>query len=145
MRKKITGISGTLVFGGLVMLLLFRNGAGGIGDGNGDEGEIVKAEKENEEDRETDTETENEIGNETDDAQPSKAADELKKITVTIVVTQDQYLIDEQNVTLTQIKEKVTDESAIIKVVLEDNYASAKAWDNIKISLAEWGIVPVEQ
>lgn len=145
MRKKITGISGTLVIGGLVMLLLFRNGAGSIGDGNGDEGEIVKAETENEEDRETDTETENEIGNETDDSQPSKAADELKKITVTIVVTQDQYWIDEQNVTLTQIKEKVTDESAIIKVVLEDNYASAKAWDNIKISLAEWGIVPVEQ
>ena len=61
MRKKITGISGTLVIGGLVMLLLFRNGVGSIGDGNGDEGEIVKAEKENEEDRETDTETENEI------------------------------------------------------------------------------------
>lgn len=46
-------------------------------------------------------------------------------------------MIEEQEVTLTQIKQKVTDKSAIIKVILEDNYASAKAWDDIKTSLTE--------
>ena len=74
-----------------------------------------------------------------------RVMDKNEEITVTIVVMQDKYMIEEQEVTLTQIKEKVTDKSAIIKVVLEDNYASAKAWDNIKSSLTEWDIVPIEQ
>lgn len=64
---------------------------------------------------------------------------------ITIVVTQDKYMMDEQEVTLTQIKEKVTDTSAEITVVLENNYASAKAWDEIKNNLQQWGIVPIEQ
>ena len=71
--------------------------------------------------------------------------EELDEITITIVVTQDQYLIDGQEVTLTQIKEKVTDTSAKIKVILEDNYASTKTWDEIKRNLTEWEIVPIEQ
>ena len=75
----------------------------------------------------------------------SETIDEMEEITITIVVTQDQYLIDEQKVTLTQIKEKVTDTSVKIKVILEDNYASTKAWDEIKRNLTEWGIVPIEQ
>jgi hypothetical protein len=75
----------------------------------------------------------------------SEIIEETEEITITIVVTQDEYFIDEQKVTLTQIKERVTDESAEIKVILEDNYASAKAWDDIKAYLAEWEIVPIEQ
>ncbi len=75
----------------------------------------------------------------------SVTTDKIEEITITIVVTQDKYLLDEQEVTLTQIKEKVNDESAVTKVILEDNYASTKAWDDIKTNLAEWGIIPIEQ
>ena len=125
MGKVISGIFGTLVIGGIVLFLLFHFGllswGGGNGDGNADE----------------------KMGAVAEDNQA--AADEPKEITITIVVTQDQYLIDEQQVTLTQIKEKVTDKSATIKVILEDNYASAKAWDDIKINLEKWGIIPIEQ
>lgn len=125
MGKVIGGILGTLVVAGIVLFLLFHFGllswGGGNGNGNVDEKNGAVAEDN------------------------QGAADESKDITITIVVTQDQYLIDEQQVTLTQIKEKVTDESAIIKVILEDNYASAKAWDDIKINLEKWGIIPIEQ
>lgn len=125
MGKVIGGIVGTLVIAGIVLFLLFHFGllswGGGTGDGNGDE----------------------KMGAVAEDNQA--AADESKDITITIVVTQDQYLIDEQPVTLSQIKEKVTDKSAAIKVILEDNYASAKAWDDIKINLEKWGIIPIEQ
>ena len=122
---KVLGILGTLVIGILVGVLLFfffgGKGSGtGSGNGNGDvESEIVE--------------------------ETPVIEDEAEEITITIVVTQDQYIIDEQIVTLTQIREKVTDESAEIIVVLEDNYASAKAWDGIKTSLAEWGVIPIEQ
>lgn len=123
MGKIIGGILGTLVIAGLVLFLLFHFGvlSFGKGDGNGD------------------------VKTETVTDMRSEAIDEVEEITVTIVVKQDKYVIEEQEVTLTQIKEKVTDKSAIIKVILEDNYASAKAWDDIKTSLTEWGIVPIEQ
>ena len=52
--------------------------------------------------------------------------EETEEITITIVVTQDEYYIDEQKVTMTQIKEKVMDKSATIKSNIEDNYASGK-------------------
>lgn len=123
MGKIIGGILGTLAIAGLVLFLLFHFGvlSFGKGDGNGD------------------------VKTETVTDMRSEAIDEVEEITVTIVVKQDKYVIEEQEVTLTQIKEKVTDKSAIIKVILEDNYASAKAWDDIKTSLTEWGIVPIEQ
>lgn len=125
MGKIIGGILGTLVIAGLVLCLLFHFGVLSLGKGNenGDGDDQM----------------------ETATKVPSEIMDEVEKITVTIVVKQDKYLIEDQEVTLTQIKEKVTDKSAIIKVILEDNYASAKAWDDIKISLTEWGIVPIEQ
>jgi hypothetical protein len=123
MGKIIGGILGTLAIAGLVLFLLFHFGvlSFGKGDGNGD------------------------VKTETVTDMRSEAIDEVEEITVTIVVKQDKYVIEEQEVTLTQIKEKVTDKSAIIKVILEDNYASAKAWDDIKTSLTDWGIVPIEQ
>lgn len=123
MGKIIGGILGTLAIAGLVLFLLFHFGvlSFGKGDGNGD------------------------VKTETVTDMRSEAIDEVEEITVTIVVKQDKYVIEEQEVTLTQIKEKITDKSAIIKVILEDNYASAKAWDDIKTSLTEWGIVPIEQ
>ncbi len=75
----------------------------------------------------------------------STVEEETEEITITIVVTQDEYYIDEQKVTMTQIKEKVMDKSATIKVILEDNYASMKAWDDIKTKLMEWEVIPIEQ
>lgn len=127
MGKVIGGILGTLVIAGLVLFLLFRLGliswGNGNGSGNGDDDVKVDT-----------VVNENQV-----------IDDEVKEITITIVVTQDQYLIDGQEVTLTQIKEKVTDKSLLVKVVLEDNYASAKAWDDIKTNLAEWGVTPIEQ
>lgn len=123
MGKIIGGILGTLAIAGLVLFLLFHFGVLSFGKGDGNGG----------------------VKTETVTDMRSEAIDEVEEITVTIVVKQDKYVIEEQEVTLTQIKEKVTDKSAIIKVILEDNYASAKAWDDIKTSLTEWGIVPIEQ
>lgn len=127
MGKVIGGLLGILVIGALVSFLLFHFGILSLGKGNGggNENADVKVEIVEEE-------------------RPEKI-DAVEEITITVVVTRDEYYIDEQKVTLTQIKEKVTDQSAIITVVLEDNYASTKAWDDIKTSFTEWGIVPIEQ
>lgn len=123
MGKVLGGILGTLIIVGLVLFLLLHFGLLSWGNNNGD----------------GDRETEKTV------IEDSAAVEEIEELEITIVVTQDKYLMDDQEVTLTQINEKVTDESAIIKVVLENNYASAKAWDDIKASLTEWGVIPVEQ
>ncbi len=125
MGKVIGGILGTLAIVVLVLFLLLHFGLLSWGNNSGN-GEGDKKSEETE-------------------IEDSSTADEIEEIIVTIVVTQDKYFIDEQEVTLTQINEKVTDKSAIIKVVLENNYASAKAWDDIKTNLTEWGIIPIEQ
>lgn len=75
-----------------------------------------------------------------------KSSEENDEITITIVVMQDQYFIDEQTVTLTQIKEKIADMSDNnITVVLENNYASTKAWDNLKTNLEKMDVTIIEQ
>lgn len=130
MGKIIGSILGTLCIAGIVLFLLFHFGVLSLGKES--ETSDIK------------TETVTDIRSKAMDVHP-RVMDKNEEITVTIVVMQDKYMIEEQEVTLTQIKEKVTDKSAIIKVVLEDNYASAKAWDNIKSSLTEWDIVPIEQ
>lgn len=70
---------------------------------------------------------------------------EQKEVTVVIVVKQDSYFIEEKEVTLSEIKERVTDSSTKVKVVIENNYAGAETWDSLKNSLLEWGITPIEQ
>ncbi len=122
MRKAIGVLLGTFIITGMVFFLLFHFGLPGFGTGTGNGDENTDAVEE--------TQT---------------TEEESKEIEITIVVTQDKYLIDEQEVTLTQIKELVTDASAAIEVILEDNYASAKAWDDIKTNLESWGITPIVQ
>lgn len=129
MGKVLVGVLGTVIIGILVIFLLVHFGLLSWGPGNG----------------KGDGNIDSEAKSEAVVDESSVINDETKEITINIVITQDQYSIDEQVVTLTQIREKLTDESAMINVVLEDNYASAKAWDEIKTSLAEWGITPIEQ
>lgn len=87
-------------------------------------------------------------GNESKPTETSETVEtepEQKEVTVVIVVKQDSYFVEEKEVTLSEIKEKVTDASSKVKVVVENNYAGAEAWDNLKKSLSEWGITPIEQ
>ena len=74
MGKIIGGILGTLAIAGLVLFLLFHFGvlSFGKGDGNGD------------------------VKTETVTDMRSEAIDEVEEITVTIVVKQDKYVIEEQ-------------------------------------------------
>lgn len=125
MGKVFGGILGTLIIVIVIIFLLLHFGLLNWGNGNGT--------------------GDGEKNSETVAEESVTVIDESEEIIITIVVTQDKYLIDEQEVTLTQIKEKVTDDSATIKVILEDNYASKKAWDEIKTNFAKWGITPIEQ
>jgi flagellar basal body-associated protein FliL len=105
----------------IIIVAIFSGKIGfGKGDGNGDGDDSVATEQ-------------------------TESSQNQEETTVTIVVKQDQYYIDEQEVTLTQIKEKVTAMNENLTVIIENNYASAKTWDEIKNYLEEWGISPIEQ
>lgn len=69
--------------------------------------------------------------------------EEVEKIT--IEVKKDLYLIEGKEVSLDEIKEKVTTSEKKVNVILENNYASAKTWDEIKNALSEWGITTIDQ
>lgn len=64
---------------------------------------------------------------------------------ITIVVKQDKYLIDDKELTISEIKDICSDDSIVAEVVIEDNYASVKAWDDIKSILDDMEIVYDEQ
>lgn len=64
---------------------------------------------------------------------------------ITIEVKKDLYLIEGKEVSLEEIKEKVTTSDKKVSVILENNYASAKSWDEIKNALSEWGITTIDQ
>ncbi|MBE5923588.1 MAG: hypothetical protein E7271_03850 [Lachnospiraceae bacterium] len=123
MGKVLGGVFATLLIVVIVFLVLFKMGIIGIGGKGFGKG-----------------------GSENDSAISSEMKSEEieKKESVTIVVKQDEYYIDNQQVTLTQLKEKVTDKS-VSEVIIENNYASSKTWDELKNSLDDWGITPVEQ
>lgn len=83
---------------------------------------------------------------------PTSTAKEVKEeetkpqeIVVKIEVKKDVYLIEGEELTLSQIKEKVTDPSRLAKVVLINHYASTKSWDELKAALTEWKIEAVEE
>jgi hypothetical protein len=64
---------------------------------------------------------------------------------ITIVVKQDKYLIDDKELTISEIMDICSDDSIVAEVVIEDNYASVKAWDDIKSILDDMEIVYDEQ
>lgn len=64
---------------------------------------------------------------------------------IQIEVKKDIYLVEGEEVTLSRIKEKVTEPSKSIKVTLVNHYASTKAWDELKSALMEWGIEAAEE
>lgn len=66
--------------------------------------------------------------------------------TITIEVKQDKYLIDGAELSLEDIKHRLASDTKKMEVVLENNYAAAKAWDEIKNALSEFSnITVVEQ
>ena len=65
---------------------------------------------------------------------------------VTITVKQDQYLMNEKETTLEEIKAYIEGcDKENTSFVLVDHYASAKAWDQLKQLMTEYEISAVEQ
>lgn len=77
--------------------------------------------------------------------QEVKQTEKKEEVLVKVEVKKDLYLIDGKEVTLSQIKEKVTDSEKQAKVVIINNYASTKAWDELKAAFTEWEIHAVEE
>lgn len=132
--KVVGGVGAVAVVA--VLALLFGKGfglGGGTGTGDGD------GERQN-----VNAETENTVDEEKDVVEDKK--DETIAATVTIEVKQGQYLIDGEEKTLAEIEALLTGENAAnTSFILEDNYASTKAWDEIKALFTEHEIDAVEQ
>lgn len=133
--KKVLGVIITiLIILGIVYLLFFGNGFGfgkgsGDGEGNGDN-------------------TEQEVNTDEviEDQDVIEADNDAEQNTVLIEVKQSQYLINGEEKTLSEIESLLSDENAGNTVfILEDNYASTKAWDEVKKLFTSYGVSVVEQ
>ena len=133
--KKVLGVIITiLIILGIVYLLFFGNGLGfgkgsGDGEGNGDN-------------------TEQEVNTDEviEDQDVIEADNDAEQNTVLIEVKQSQYLINGEEKTLSEIESLLSDENAGNTVfILEDNYASTKAWDEVKKIFTSYGVSVVEQ
>ena len=123
--KKILGILVVLAIIGLVVWYLLEKGfgLGGTGEGSGQNNEIN-----NQQDVNSDTEQ------------------EIEKETIIIEVKQSQYLVDGKEVTLSDIESMLSGDNVENKVfILEDNYAAAKAWDEVKKLFTSYEISVIEQ
>lgn len=130
--KVVGGVGAVAVVA--VLALLFGKGfglGGGTGTGDGEKQSV-------------NSEAENTVDEEKDVVEDKK--DTADAVTVTIEVKQGQYLIDGAEKTLAEIEALLTGENAAnTSFVLEDNYASTKAWDEIKALFTEHEIDAVEQ
>ena len=133
--KKVLGVIITiLIILGIVYLLFFGNGLGfgkgsGDGEGNGDN-------------------TEQEVNTDEviEDQDVIEADNDAEQNTVLIEVKQSQYLINGEEKTLSEIESLLSDENAGNTVfILEDNYASTKAWDEVKKLFTSYEVTVVEQ
>lgn len=135
MKKVLGVVVAILIVFGIVLLLFFGDGFGfgkGAGDGEGN-GE--------------NTEQEVDVDEEIEDQDVTEADnDAAVENTVLIEVKQSQYLINGEEMTLSEIELLLLDENVGNTIfILEDNYASTKAWDEIKKLFTGYGISVIEQ
>lgn len=119
-----------LVAAAIVFFIFFKDkfgfGSGSDGDGKGDKNV------------ESSVSTEVTIENTTE--QDGSA----EKI-ITIVVKQSKYYIDDKEYTLAEIEGLIKDDTEkTAKYVMEDNYAGAEAWDQLKSLFTSYDITPVK-
>ena len=110
-------------------------GGGGLGLGTGKDASVNSdGNKQQEEQKEPEENKQEE--------QPA----EKEEVTVSIEVKQGQYLIDGAEKSLTDIEALLTAEDvADTSFVLVNNYAAAKAWDEVKALFTEYEIAVTEQ
>lgn len=126
MEKKKKGGKAGLVAAAGAVLLLAGGVRGGLGIGGG---EVLPA-----------------SGNQVIEQAEDAAAKQEETATVTIEVKQDEYIVDGTPMKLGEIDGLIHQVDMYkASFVLVDNYASAKAWDDLMSLMVSHGISVVEQ
>lgn len=81
---------------------------------------------------------------ETTEAETTEATT-MSPVTVRIEARQDKFFINLEEVTLKSIVDLCKSTDSELNVVIEDNYASSKTWDELKAALSKIGIIPMEE
>ena len=126
-KKKRRGAVGTVAVAGVALLL-----AGGFGFGGGaglGQGETLPA-----------------VSDQVIEQTEAEAVKEEAASAVTIEVKQDEYIVDGKPMTLDEIDSLIHQVDMYkAEFILVDNYASAKAWDDITGLMVSHGISVIEQ
>jgi len=129
-KKKRGGIVGAVAVAGAALLLA---GGGGFGNGAGfGLGETVPA-------------VSDQVVEQAEETVEKEEAQQTEAVTV-IEVKQDEYIIDGKTVGLDEIDALIHQVDMYnASFTLVDNYASAKAWDDVMALLVNHGISVVEK
>ncbi|MBQ2802312.1 MAG: hypothetical protein IJF07_00230 [Lachnospiraceae bacterium] len=131
--KKLIGVLVIVVIAVIAVMVFFGEGFGfgsGTGEGNGDSTVAQSSEEQVE----------------SSTSQTEEVSGEAANTTVTIEVKQSQYLIEGKETSLSEMEALLTADTAkTTTFILEDNYASAKAWDELKKLFTDYELDVVEQ
>ncbi|MGN0401405.1 MAG: hypothetical protein ACI4HQ_03975 [Acetatifactor sp.] len=136
-KKKSRGLfGGVTAIAAAILLFIFGKGFGlGPGLGLGTNADVGESK-----------ESESAVVSGESVPEETTESSENTEVTITIEVKQDQYFVDGQEKTLEDIEGLLEDKDGVkYTYVLENNYASAKAWDDIKALFVSREISVVEQ
>ncbi len=123
----------------IVVIIIIKNiGQFGLGAGSG-----LKKGEENDRNIPVQSEATSAVSNETTPFETEKLSEASEK-DVVINVKQDEYYIDGESITLDEIKEMITKDN-LTQISLENNYASSKAWEELKKVLSEKNVSAIEK
>ncbi|MCH5271750.1 MAG: hypothetical protein J1E83_13595 [Lachnospiraceae bacterium] len=132
---KVLGVIGTILVAFAIFCYLFFGKGFGLGNGKGDGDGNANAVSNEQDVKES--EPQNEI---------SEGTGADNEITVVIEVKQSQYLVDGKEMTLSEIESLIQGyDLENTSFIIEDNYAAAKAWDEIKDLFLSYEVSVVEQ
>lgn len=128
-KKKRRGIKGLGIVALLIILALFLGKGFGLGPGKG-KGEGKGSGKD-----------EQKVVTNVPEEEKEEEKDVADAVSVTIEVKQGQYFIDGAEKTLADIESMLTAEDAKnTSFSLEDNYASEKAWEEVKALFTKYSV-----
>ena len=137
-KGKVAGGVGAVAVVAIAALLFGKDFGLGLGDGLGfGDGKNSKP---------VSSEVKDDAEDVKDEVKEEIKEEDKEKKTVVIVVTQDKYLIGEEEKTLADIEALLTGEEVSNTIfVLENNYAATKEWDEIKALFTQYEVDVAEQ
>lgn len=142
MKKFLSFVLILLIIGAVAAAFLFANGFG-FGEGFGGLGNPANSDAPDSSQEQSKTIPTTQALTESPTEAPTEDGDKQEE-KLMITVEKNEYIMDGKIVSLTELEEFISENDSITYII-EDNYASVKAWDDIQKLFSDYNIPLIEQ